>query len=162
MPKTPTYRKRKGYTQALVTLRDAQTGQRKDFWLGEYNTPQSRERYHRIIASWEANLRCWPEPDWSANDDPFLQSNTPTITVLIRDYWRWAERYYQPNESGTLRVVLRLLREHYGSLPADQFGPKKLRHLREAMIVGDQSSNPPRTPWSRKYINQQMQRIRRM
>ncbi len=53
-PKTPTYRKRKGYTQALVTLRDAQTGQRKDFWLGEYNTPQSRERYHRIIAEWEA------------------------------------------------------------------------------------------------------------
>jgi len=160
--RTPTYRKRKGYTQALVTLKDAQTGQRKDFWLGEYNTPQSRERYHRIIAEWEANQRCWPTPDWAEQHDPYLQSNAPSITILIRDYWRWAERYYQPNESGTLRVVLRLIREHYGSLPADQFGPKKLRHLREAMIVGDSTATPPRPEWSRKYINQQMQRIRRM
>ncbi len=44
MPKTPSYRKRSGYDQAIVTLTDSVTKRRRDYWLGEYNTPESRER----------------------------------------------------------------------------------------------------------------------
>lgn len=50
MPKTPSYRKRAGRTQALVTLTDSVTRQRRDYWLGEHGTPESRERYHRVLA----------------------------------------------------------------------------------------------------------------
>lgn len=41
MPKTPTYRKREGRSQALVTLTDSVTKRRRDFWLGEHGTPVS-------------------------------------------------------------------------------------------------------------------------
>ncbi len=42
MPKkAPSYRKRNG--QALVTLTDSLTKRRRDYWLGEYDTSQSRE-----------------------------------------------------------------------------------------------------------------------
>ena len=34
----PSYRLRKGYNEAIVTLRDAQTGRAKDYWLGELKT----------------------------------------------------------------------------------------------------------------------------
>lgn len=74
--------------------------------------------------------------------------------MVIAAYWRWAQRYYQPNESGTLRVVLRMLRQYHGSEAAEAFGPKKLRALREAMIAGDDTCDPPRPRWSRGYINQ--------
>jgi hypothetical protein len=62
--------------------------------------------------------------------------------MVIAAYWRWAQRYYQPNESGTLRVVLRMLRQYHGSEAAEDFGPKKLRALREAMIAGDDTCDP--------------------
>lgn len=55
MPKTPSYRKRAGRTQALVTLTDSVTRQRRDYWLGEHGTPESRELYHRVIEEWEAS-----------------------------------------------------------------------------------------------------------
>ena len=61
--RVPSYRKRKGYSQALVTFTDAVTGRRRDYWLGEYGTPQSREAYHRIIAQWEAAGRRLPAGD---------------------------------------------------------------------------------------------------
>ena len=43
MPKTPAYRKRSGYDQAIVTLTDAVTKRRRDYWLGEYGSPASRD-----------------------------------------------------------------------------------------------------------------------
>jgi integrase len=55
-----------------------------------------------------------------------------------------------------------MLRQYHGSEAAEDFGPKKLRALREAMIAGDETCDPPRPRWSRGYINQQVQRLRRM
>jgi len=162
MSKTPSYRQRKGYSQAIVTLTDSVTKKRRDFWLGEFGTSASRECYHRLIAEWEALGRRLPTQKPILSSSPSDETDTPTITVIIAAYWKWAKSYYQPNESGTLRVVLRLLRQHYGTEAASNFGPKKLRALREAMIVGDVNGDPPRQPWSRGYINQQVQRIRRL
>ncbi len=56
----PTYRQREGRSQALVTLTDAYTRKRRDYWLGEYGTPESRQAYHRVIAAWEAGGRRLP------------------------------------------------------------------------------------------------------
>jgi len=167
MPKTPSYRKRSGYDQAIVTLTDRASKRRRDYWLGEYNSPESRERYHRLIAAWEAGGRRHPEPEdagivHSRRADPAANDDRPTVAMVIAEYWKWARRYYQPNESGTLRVALRMLRQYHGSEPAEEFGPRKLRALREAMIAGDPAADPPRPAWSRKYINQHVQRIRRM
>lgn len=167
MPKTPSYRQRPGYSQALVTLTDARTKRRRDYWLGEFGSPQSRELYHRLIAEWESNDRRLPETaqhraprfgDARDEDD----GDGPTVREVIGQYWRWANKYYQPNESGTLKVALRLLRQFYGSTLASRFGPKRLRVLRESMICGDASAERPRKPWSRIYINQQTRRIRQM
>ena len=162
MPKTPSYRKRKNYAQAIVTLTDSATGKRRDYWLGEHGTPGSRKRYHRIIAQWEADDRRLPECD--PENLPRQGDATPgaTISELVRLHWRWAVKYYQPNESGTLKVALRLLRLHYGQTPAADFGPRKFRLLREAMINAANSNDGPRRAWSRGYINQQCARIRRM
>lgn len=92
--KIPTYRQRKGYTQALVTLTDSETRLRRDFWLGEHGSPESREAYHRVIAAWEANDRRLPAAEEFAGKRP--SSDGVTITEIVRDYWRWAESYCRP------------------------------------------------------------------
>ena len=45
--KTPSYRKPRGYDQAIVTLTDAPTKKRRDYWLGPHGSPESCEMYHR-------------------------------------------------------------------------------------------------------------------
>lgn len=154
-PRVPAYRQRSGYTQAIVTLTDAETRQRRDYWLGEFGSPESRERYHRIIAEWERRGRRLLPPDF--DDVPARRSGAITIVEVIRDYWRWAVDYYRPKHAQALDGALTLLRHFYGRTPAAEFGPKKLRLLRDHMIRGGGSC---RKPWSRKYINAQVQRIR--
>ena len=50
MPKTPAYRKRSGYDQAIVTLTDADTKRRRDYWLGEYGSVAAGIR----VGLWDA------------------------------------------------------------------------------------------------------------
>lgn len=159
MPKTPSYRKRKDYSQAIVTLTDAVTKRRRDYWLGEYGTTESRERYHRLIAEWEANGRRLPPP---TRDEPNAEAATgATIVEVIHSFWQQTKAQVDEGEARSIATALRLLRQHFGSTPAAQFGPKKLRMLRDEMVRGDPAVKPPRRPWSRKYVNAQVQRIRR-
>ncbi len=160
MPKTPTYRRRIGRSQAIVTLTDSVTRKRRDFWLGVYDTKESREQYHRVIAEWEANGRRFPK----LNSYPAVTEETdgPLLVELLRDFYRWAKQSHDKGELRSFRMVMMLMRRYFGRTPASAFGPKKLRMLRDEMIRGDSTADPPRKPWSRKYINQQVQRIRRV
>ena len=47
--------------RAVVTLTDAQTGRRRDYQLGEHNTPESHELYLETVAAWEKRGRRLPE-----------------------------------------------------------------------------------------------------
>jgi len=156
-PAAPAYRQRAGYSQAIVTLTDAETRQRRDYWLGEFDQAESRERYHRVIAEWERRGRRLPPPDFDA--PPARRADEITIVEVIREFWRWAADYYRPKHTQALDGALTILRQFYGRTAAIDFGPKKLRLLRDHMIRGDGSR---RMPWSRKYINSQVQRIRHM
>ena len=160
MPKTPSYRRRPGYTQAIVTLTDSVTKKRRDYWLGPHGTKESREQYHRVIAEWEASGRRLPRAV-SGQTAP----NKPAglkLVALLREFYRWAKRNYDKGELRSFYIVMVLMRRYYGRTPAVEFGPRKLRMLREEMIRDDQTTDPPRKPWSRKYINQQVQRVRRI
>jgi len=156
MPKKhPSYRQRKGYTQALVTLTDSLTKQRRDYWLGEYNTPQSRELYHQVLAEWEANGRRLPEPP----NAPAGPADGVTVVEVMSRYWRWAQGTYSASEVNTIAQVIKITRQLFGSTPAEAFGPKRLRMVRDAMVSGDPSADPPRQPWARPHVNKQVQRL---
>ncbi|MCC7406675.1 MAG: site-specific integrase [Phycisphaeraceae bacterium] len=153
--KVPSYRTRPGYNKALVTLTDADTGKRRDYWLGPADSPESRQRYHQLLAEWEAGDRRLPDPPVD-NTDP---AAGVTVSEVLRPYWRWATATYSPSEISSIAQAARLLRAAAGTLPATAFGPKRLRLVRESMIRGDEHASPPRAPWSRPTINKQVQRI---
>jgi hypothetical protein len=61
---TPAYRKRSDRNQALLTLTDRKTKARRDYYLGDYNSPESKQLYYRLLAEWESlgyRLTCSPE-----------------------------------------------------------------------------------------------------
>jgi integrase len=155
----PEYRQRPGRTQALVTLTDAATKQRRDYWLGEYGTPESREAYHQIIAEWEARGRRLPPP---RSPQPAATSTAgPAIVELANEFLRFAEEHQDQKHHCGFKTAFAVLRRHFGQVPAAEFGPKKLRTIRDAMIHQAAATRDGRV-WCRKYINAQVQRIRQL
>ena len=82
-----------------------------------------------------------------------------TVAELLARFRRWAEGYYRgpdgamTGEVEQLRMALKLWRERYGLTPVADFGPVRLRELRDAMV--DQG-------WSRGTVNRRVRAVRRV
>jgi hypothetical protein len=65
-----------------------------------------------------------------------------TVTELVVRFWVWVQGHYRradgtpTNEQTELKCSLRPLVHLYGSLPAHEFGPLKLKAVRELMVKG--------------------------
>jgi hypothetical protein len=174
----PRYRYHKARDCAVVALSG------KDHYLGPYESPESWEKYHRLVAEWMASRN---------NPPPPIPAETPlSITEVIAPYWKFVKNYYTKNGEPTSEVVtikqaLRFLRRLYGSTPASEFTPKKLKAVREAMIAHKvtrrQMARDPETRkplldpktreviWeekllhrglARRFINKQISRLKRL
>jgi hypothetical protein len=139
--RTPSYRLHKPSGQAVVTLNG------RDFYLGEWNSSQSRAEYDRLLAEWLAHGRLLPEAGSESAD--------LTITEVVLAFWRYAEKRYSPSgrELENFRHSLRPLRDLYGHTLARQFGPRALKAVQQRMIgLG----------WCRNVINRRITRIKTM
>jgi len=141
--RTPKYRrqrKRDGRDVAFVVL----SGQR--VYLGEYDTPESRAEYHRLLAEWQAGGCCLPVP-----------ADELTVVELAADFMRHARSYYRlpsgksSSEVYSYKVALRPLLDLYGNKPAAEVGPLALKAVRQKWIDAG---------LSRTHINSQARRIK--
>lgn len=138
---TPSYR-RHASGRATVRLNG------RDIYLGTYGTDESRRNYDRVIAEWLARGRRL------AIDPAEL-----TVVELIAAFWEHALSYYR-HPDGTLtgehhcfNLALLPLKELYAESLVQDFGPLKLRAVRNRMIdLG----------WSRTTINAAVNRTRRV
>ena len=93
----PKYRLHRATGQALVTLVDAHSGRRADKYLGVDDNPESRARYHNLIAKWEKNERRLDEP----------AGPTPTVAgITARSALSGFETYIIPLFSPTYAVSI--------------------------------------------------------
>lgn len=146
----PSYRHHKPSAQAVVTIRTA-AGERRDVYLGAFNSPESRAEYGRIVAE----LATCP-----ASSAP-VGPAAPRLTVdqLLLAYWRHAEHHYRTsggNPTGELDEIRRSavpLRKLYGHTPAAEFGPKALAAVRQEMVKAGAC---------RGVVNQRANRLRRV
>jgi len=76
--RVPSYRLHKQSGQALVTLNG------KDHLHGAHGSPESREKYGRLIAEWEANGR----------RASFRRLTHVTCSMLIAEFCAHAQTYY--------------------------------------------------------------------
>jgi integrase len=159
-PRVPSYRLHRQSGQAVVTLTDSLTGQRKDRLLGKYGTAASKEEYKRVVLEWEANGRRLPEA---------APASDLTIAELIERYWRHVEGYYRhadgtpTGEVQAMRYALRPLNYLHGQTLAADFGPAALKAVRELMVKGFQHPKyGKQRPVCRTQVNARVKRIRRM
>jgi len=118
--KVPACIHHKGSGQAVVKL-----GWRF-VYLGPYGSEAAAQKYRRVVAEWQA-----------AGGQVAVA--VLTVDHVIAGYWRHAEVYYRKNDRPTselsvVRLAMKPLHELYGSLPASEFGPLKLKACRERMI----------------------------
>ncbi len=147
--KIPAYGRHKASGQAVVCING------RDVYLGKYGTPESYEKYHRLIAE------CFPKGPNSLAPATALAApmgGDLTVVELVAAYWQHAKTYYVKNgrptsEQTSLRLALRPLLELYGHADCRSFGPLALETVRTKMIEAG---------ITRKRINQHVGRIRRM
>jgi integrase len=130
----------------------------RDFYLGEYGKPETEERYRRMVAEHIANGSGVIPTPISAPPTPEEPAPALLVSELILAFYRYAETYYVKNGEPTselrmIRDALRMVKEFYGSTPAEEFGPIRLKTVRSEMI---------RRRWCRREINKKIGRIRRM
>jgi integrase len=117
---------------------------------GKYGSKESREAYALLIAK------------LASGDESELQTpgdTRPLISIneMILAYKKYCEAYYRKDgkltgEHTVIRYALKPLRQMFGGMLAKDFGPKRLRLVRDEMI---------RRKWSRRHINSAIGRIKR-
>ncbi len=147
MPKSvrvPAYKLHKSSGQARVIIAG------KHIYLGPYGSPESQEKYGRMIAEWKGSQS--PPLATSPAADGLL------VLELINAYRKWAEGYYVKDGKPTGQVVLvkgalSAINSLYGTLPIQHFGPTKLEAIQQHLIEAR---------LSRGFINQRIGIIKRM
>jgi integrase len=114
----------------------------RTIYLGKYGTQASHEAYAEFVAK-------LPKPE-----GPVTFADPPSGTILmvgecVKRFQEHARTYYARDgvptgEHITIRCSLQPLVKRYDALPVTEFGPKKLKKVREDMIA---------LGWTRYYIN---------
>jgi integrase len=109
----------------------------RDHYLGKFGSPESYEKYHRLLAERFAHGTLAS----AVGRETEPQAEPLTITQLCARYYRHCETYYTKNGVATnqarmIRISLKVLRRLYGSTLAKDFGPLSLKAC-QVEFVGD-------------------------
>jgi integrase len=113
-----------------------------DHYLGSYDSPESWEKYHRLLAEHAIKGSVTPTIKEASKPGSVVQ----TINELILAYWNHAKGYYvkddEPtSELGMIKLAVRPLRQLYGETAAQDFGPLALKAVRQEFIEMDLCRN---------------------
>lgn len=153
---TPSYCLHKRSGRGYVTI----CGQQR-LLPGAHASEESRAAYDRLIAEWLNAGRTIP-----------VANVRTTVSTIAIAFWKHAQTFYvhpdgpPTGEAQNYRLALKPLRRMYGGTPAGEFGPKRLKALRRAMLLPLEPTDPKTEKksaspgWSRTYANRQIERIK--
>lgn len=115
----------------------------RDIYLGKYGSPESKERYRRVISEWLSN-----DSELSVSQPKPLSE--ALVSELIIAYWKYVEGYYVKNgvptsEATIIRQALHPLRHLYTTLPVASFGPTALKAVRDELCRKKIRRGPKKT-----------------
>lgn len=121
---------------------------RKRVYLGVYDSPESKRRYSELIARLQA------EPSRRVVAVPATNSPQPVyLAQLLLKYATEELPRYSRDEQHCQKGVIRIVRQLFGETLANDFGPLKLRTVRDSMLESG---------WSVGFVNRQVKRLRLM
>jgi len=117
-----------------VRVRLRVDGRLRDIYLGPHGSPESWEKYHRLLAEhFQECGSCGSSVDAILNPEPGV-----SIAELAVQYDDFSKEYYVKDGEITndrFRAVVGPLATLYGGTSASEFGPNKLRAVREHIII---------------------------
>ena len=132
-----------------------------DIYLGPYDSPESKQAYARFLAENVGNGQ--------APTITIPTGGVMTVAALVVKYDDFAQTYYVKNgvltdERYAIKAATAPLVRLYGDTLADEFGPKKLKAVRQEIIAKGRKRKKKHTgePLTRKYVNYQTASIVRM
>lgn len=142
---TPTYRFHRQSGQAVADFYDPPTGRKRTVSLGKWESPESRHEHARLCAE-VAGGRTAPS------------LTALSVNELLVAYLAHAAAYYVKDGKTTdevwcLKSAVKVVRELYGHVLIDQFGPAALEAVRGRMVE---------LGWARTTVNKQAGRVRRV
>ncbi|MEA1950400.1 MAG: tyrosine-type recombinase/integrase [Planctomycetota bacterium] len=166
----PAYLLHKATGKARVRLKNG--SRYRDVYLGEYGSPESYEEYRRVVAE---HLGDDGPNQADAESAASSNPNDWTVAELAVKYDDFASIHYVKNGESTddrYRAAIGPLATIFGSTLAKEFGPKKLKALREAIIHRGNlrtaefdihgNLTKPGEPLGRGYVNNLMKSVIRM
>ena len=119
----------------------------KDHYVGPFGSAEAQARYDALIAEWLSRGRVLAPAD----------AGELSVNELVLAYWRQhVGPHYRKNGKPTSEVsciggALRFLKESYGLTAVSEFGPLRLKAVREKMIAAK---------ITRRVVNGYVQRVR--
>jgi integrase len=143
----PTYRHHKASGKAVSDYHDPMTGTKRSVTLGPWNSAESRREHARLCA------------EVAAGRTTTTTTASLTVNEILLAYLRFAKGYYRKDGRDTgeipaIKAAIRFVRQLYGHVQAESFGPVALEAVRQSMIVSG--------GLARSTVNSQVGRIRRI
>ncbi len=177
--KAPAYTLHKPSGKARVRLNG------RDIYLGTYDTPESREAYHKLIAEWERQGRAAApatagltvrETKLHAEQQAHAAAPDVSVNEIMLGYVKHCREHYANRRTfkkamAKVNTALAPLKRAYGLSLAASFGPRALRDLRRSMLTPTPSNEPKPAKkrggrkvdvYARAYVNDQVRIIRAM
>jgi hypothetical protein len=139
LERNPSYRKHKATGQAVVTLSG------RDFYLGPWQSAESKHEYTRLVREWNA----------AGGVIPGSGGDSLTIVELLKAFWHHAKLHYgeESSETQNYSSLIKRVRKAYGKTLVREFGPLRLKGFRQSLV--DEKL-------SRTTINHAINRLRRI
>lgn len=163
----PKLRLHKASGRAVVTLTDAETGKRRDHYLGSFGSPEAHERYANLIREWETRGRTlgfdMANPPQIAHQQDTNQPAANSIAALCLAYIEHVEERggISPTQTACIKQALKILRQTCGMLLVSRFGPLALQDVRLAMLAVRFGAGGKKR-WTRSLVNRRVRYIVRM
>lgn len=149
----PQYRLYVSSGQARARWRD------REFYLGRYDSPQSKQLYSQLLTWIQSGdvPRDWkqrsPHAEATTTESPSTVDGITIVELMAKFLTHCGSYYVRSNETDHIRYALRPVRKLFGHTTAADFGPLRLKQVRQAMVDDG---------LSRSGINKRIDRIRRM
>jgi integrase len=144
--------------------------------LGPYGSKISHDRFAACQARWRARRAEIEREPANVPASP-CGKMAQRVEDLLAHFWVYAERHYRApdgqakKELANYRAALRPLKRLCGDMAIEEFGPRALREVRDAMATGawmtDEEKEECRARgrpvgWCRRVVNRNLARLRTM
>ncbi|WP_246112970.1 tyrosine-type recombinase/integrase [Allorhodopirellula solitaria] len=111
----------------------------KTFYLGTYDSPESRAKYFALLQIYNGNGLSIPD-DLSIVHQQDVPVSVRCVTAEFREHVK-IKYARSPSHNGRLTNLCKLLEDEYGDEPAAEFGPRKLAALRDTFVASGNNRN---------------------